>query len=205
MNCGRIDNPNCAPGRVWLYLNAHLGEWVGSWDVTAGARTSAASTQISAVREQLPPGFLLEHEQRGREHFYRLSRGKTADKTPEHAKVAPVRREKHTERDWLELALERAAIVAESAGEADAVDAGMAEVPDTVPLAWYERIRAGIIQALRATNPPTERFRVDVPAARPAALSPAAAAVIAARKTAAETRVPVQTEIGVALAGLADF
>lgn len=73
MHAGKIDNKTAA-ARVFSVLHKRLGEWVGGWDLTVEARTTAVSTRISEVRTQLPDGMNLETRQEGHQFFYRLSK-----------------------------------------------------------------------------------------------------------------------------------
>lgn len=83
MHAGNIDNPDTAAGRVYRVLKARMHikttkgvGWVGGWDLSQWAKTTAVSTRISEIRAQL---FVddgrretIEVKQDGRYFFYRL-------------------------------------------------------------------------------------------------------------------------------------
>ena len=71
MHYGNIDGDTAA-GRVYRVLRQRRGEWVGGWDLSMAARTTAVSTRVSEVRRQLPEGEILDVKQEGREFYYRL-------------------------------------------------------------------------------------------------------------------------------------
>lgn len=81
MHPGSIDNPASGAGRVYAVLKERMrtgfnGGWVGGWDLSQIAQTTAVSTRISEIRLQLMADSgrreTVESEQRGRYWFYRL-------------------------------------------------------------------------------------------------------------------------------------
>lgn len=74
MHPGSIHNPTTAAGRVYRVLSDLRGQWIGGWELTQAARTTAVSTRISEVRMQVDSGERVEVEKRGRLYFYRLVR-----------------------------------------------------------------------------------------------------------------------------------
>jgi len=71
MNYGNIHgNTKC--GKVYRYLLARLGWWQDAWSLTLNTESTAISTRISEVRQQLPASLTLEHRVDGGKHFYRL-------------------------------------------------------------------------------------------------------------------------------------
>lgn len=75
MHPGSIDNPTTAAARVYRVLSDLGGQWIGGWELTQAAHTTAVSTRISEVRMQVERhGERVEVEKRGRLYFYRLVR-----------------------------------------------------------------------------------------------------------------------------------
>lgn len=76
MHGGSIDRPDTAAGRVYAALRDRNGGWVGGWDLSMIAQTTAVSTRVSEVRAQLARqpgrGECVEVERRGQKFFYRL-------------------------------------------------------------------------------------------------------------------------------------
>lgn len=61
MHVGSVDRDTAA-GRVWDVLHENLGRWVSGWDLTVRARTTAISTRVAEIRQQL----------RGTDAIYRI-------------------------------------------------------------------------------------------------------------------------------------
>lgn len=76
MHSGSITNPKSKAGRLYRIMRANPGKWFDSWQLTMLAGTTAIATRISEIRQQLPsvrPGEMVEHDQRGRLHYYRIT------------------------------------------------------------------------------------------------------------------------------------
>lgn len=74
MHAGSINNPDTAAGRVYRILQDLRGGWIGGWELTQAARTTAVSTRVSEIRSQLTDEQEIQVEQRGRYFYYRLVR-----------------------------------------------------------------------------------------------------------------------------------
>lgn len=76
MNRGSIDNAKTGAGRVYAVLKRMDGEWIGGWDLTVAAGTTAVSTRVSEVRHALAADpermETVESEQRGHGWYYRI-------------------------------------------------------------------------------------------------------------------------------------
>jgi len=70
MHAGSIESDTAA-NRVYSYLRANRGHWIGGWRLTLDTETTAISTRISEIRHQLPVGEAIETKQEGRRFFYR--------------------------------------------------------------------------------------------------------------------------------------
>lgn len=73
MHVGKLTGDNAA-NRVYRVLTSQPGAWIGGWDLTQRAMTSAVSTRVSEVRSQLDGSETIEVQQRGRAFYYRLVR-----------------------------------------------------------------------------------------------------------------------------------
>jgi hypothetical protein len=77
MHSGSLTNPNTGAAKVYAVLSASPGVWFSSWDLTIAAKVSAVGTRVSEIRHQLPPGQVIEVEQRTtdgkRGWWYRLT------------------------------------------------------------------------------------------------------------------------------------
>ena len=77
MHTGNIDNPETAAGRVYNVLKGHYGEWLGGWELTQYAQTTAVSTRISEIRAQLTLDpdrrEKVEMKRDGRYFYYRIA------------------------------------------------------------------------------------------------------------------------------------
>jgi hypothetical protein len=65
---------NTAAARVYQILKELDCEWIGGWELTLAAHTTAVSTRIAEVRAQLPPGEDIGIEPRGKRFYYRLEK-----------------------------------------------------------------------------------------------------------------------------------
>ena len=84
MHAGSITNPETAAGRLYAFLSANPNRWWSGWDLTKTARTTAIGTRISEIRQQLPPGQVIEQsarptEKHERGSWYRLTFGGQLD------------------------------------------------------------------------------------------------------------------------------
>lgn len=70
MHCGSLEG-NSAAARVYRALQEANGEWVGGFDLTLKAQTSAVSNRVSECNHQLM-GERIECERQGSGFFYRL-------------------------------------------------------------------------------------------------------------------------------------
>jgi hypothetical protein len=70
VHCGSLTT-NSAAARVYRVLQEARGEWVGGFELTLKAETSAVSTRVSECNHQLM-GERIECERRGAGFFYRL-------------------------------------------------------------------------------------------------------------------------------------
>ena len=72
MHYGKIDK-NTAARRVYRVLRRRKA-WIGGWDLTMAAKTTAVSTRVSEVRAQLPQGERIEVRRDKQGAWYRLVR-----------------------------------------------------------------------------------------------------------------------------------
>lgn len=73
MHVGKLDNDTAA-ARVYETLRDLDGEWIGGWELSQAARTTAVSTRVSEVRAQLPADEVIDVDQVDRRFYYRLRR-----------------------------------------------------------------------------------------------------------------------------------
>jgi len=73
MSYGRLDRDTAA-ARVYRYLLNHKGMWLDGWTLTMATKTSAISTRISEIRQQLPENgrYAVERKQEGQAQYYRI-------------------------------------------------------------------------------------------------------------------------------------
>ncbi len=72
MHAGKLTG-DAAAARVYRILRSRCGHWFGGWELTLAAQTSAISTRIAEIREQVPErGERIERTQAGRRFYYRL-------------------------------------------------------------------------------------------------------------------------------------
>lgn len=67
---GSIWSYETKAGRVYRALLKREGQWVNGWDLTQVCQTTAISTRISEVRQQLPAGEVIEGRRVGRSGGY---------------------------------------------------------------------------------------------------------------------------------------
>jgi hypothetical protein len=61
LNVGSLTN-DTQPGRLFDFLRAHEGQWHTSWELMRAVDSVAIATVVSAVRMQLPEGWVLDSE-----------------------------------------------------------------------------------------------------------------------------------------------
>jgi len=83
MHTARALTTNTKAGRLFWHMHERQGRWMGGWDLASYLRTTCLSTHIAEIRQLLREDphlfgpdsmFHVEHEQRGRDHFYRVVR-----------------------------------------------------------------------------------------------------------------------------------
>lgn len=74
MHYGRLTNPTTGEGRVYRFMRLNAGRWLTVKDLNDGAGVEVATTYLSGVRHQLPPGERLERQHRmcpdGRKRYH---------------------------------------------------------------------------------------------------------------------------------------
>jgi len=65
MNTGSIHNPDTVPARIYRALK-YAPDGLTTWEIQKLTRSMAVSTDISAVRGQLPDGWRIKREYQGR-------------------------------------------------------------------------------------------------------------------------------------------
>ncbi len=72
MHVGKLTTDTAA-SRVYAILKARGGDFIGGFELSMVAQTSAVSTRISEIRKQLPANERIERiTGRDRKQFYRL-------------------------------------------------------------------------------------------------------------------------------------
>jgi len=74
MHAGNHRSPTTAAGRVYAVLAAQSGVWMGGWDLTLAAQTSAVATRVWEVDQGLDGEGnreRIERRREGRKWFYR--------------------------------------------------------------------------------------------------------------------------------------
>lgn len=64
---------------VYKRLRSTPGVWVDSWRLTLETQTTAISTRISGIKEQLPDNEVVEKKQEGTKFYYRWRKIRKTD------------------------------------------------------------------------------------------------------------------------------
>lgn len=79
MHAGSIYKSTTKPGRLFAFLSSREGQWVDAWRLGEVIKSTCLSTHISGVRNQLPAGDRIDHQQAGELHYYRYVRFRPAE------------------------------------------------------------------------------------------------------------------------------
>lgn len=82
MHTAKSLTPNTMAGRLFWHMHAHPGQWLSAWELATKIQTTCLSTYIAEIRHLLKrtcvhttrdgKSYCVEHDQRGRKHFYRV-------------------------------------------------------------------------------------------------------------------------------------